>query len=1035
MFEKLLKFFIENTRVNYTLFFLITIAGIYSYIKMPKEIFPSFELDIVTVNGGYAGTSIDILDKIAVREIENEVKNLDGIKDMTTVISPGSFTTVIELRKGEDKYEFADEVKDAVTNAKKNFPSDMTEPSVNVAKTGRDLVRISISSDEVPLSNLKEKADNLKDKITTIPNISDVTIYGDSDKYISVKLIDKKIESLALSKEAVYNSFASLSYIYPIGKIEDSANKHYYISTNNGNKTADELMKTKISVGNKLIYLQDIAQIEKKYKEATTLARLNGKQSITLAVKQTEEGNALEISKQLTKLVNSVNDKDLTTLYYVSDDNSKRIRDRLNIVISNILFGIILLTLMLILLVNFRMSAIIAIGIPTSFIIAAVYMYVFGYSINMISLVGVLIALGIVVDDAIVVSESIQRYVEEGMEVKEAAFRGAKEMVEPVTIASLTTIFSFIPALMISGTMGEFIKLIPIAVSALVVASLIESFIFLPIHAAHTLKKDAKSLSWKRVDDFYMRIITKLMHYKKTFITIFIIVVPLLTVLGVKSSKFQMFPKFDANNVKIAIKADKNTKVEETEAVLKIVEQDLLKRKDELYIKDIVSIVGFRRDSAGNSERYPYVASITLELHETVPMNFVDKFITPYLSFYDAPEERIREEKSTVTSKKLREFLKKNNYKERYNLVDISVVERRAGPVKSDLKIGLISNDNQLIISSVQKIKSELENMEGVKSTIDNAHLGISEIKLKVNSYGESLGVTEQYLGQVLSNMFLTKKKGTALDNENLLDISIESIDKDSFESLKEFNFPLKNGTYVSLKDIAEFREIEAFEKITKNKGEKTFYVFANVDPKVVTAGEAIDKLESVLDEVRESGVKITFEGAKKKNKELKNDMVAASILAMILILISLLYMFNSFKETFAVMSVIPFSILGVIIGHFVMGINLTMPSVIGALGLAGVVINDGIIMMTYLKRATSITELLNLASKRLRPIVLTTVTTIIGLSTLIFFPTGQAVIFQPLAISLGFGLAWGTILNLIYLPSLYAIFSKKKLHDTDTQY
>ncbi|MCV6608695.1 MAG: efflux RND transporter permease subunit, partial [Campylobacterales bacterium] len=902
-------------------------------------------------------------------------------------------------------------------------------------KTGRDLVRISISSDKLSLSDLKIKAEALKDKITTVKNISDVTIYGDSDRYISIKLQDRKIESLGLSKESVYNSFAAISYIYPIGKIEDSSKKHFYVSTNNGNKTAQELMEMKISVGDKLIYLKDIASIEKKYKDSTTLARLNGDKSISLAVKQTEEGNALEVAKDVGKIVQQVNQQDPSVKYYVSDDNSKKIRNRLNTVISNILFGIILLTLLLVVLVNYRMSAIIAIGIPTSFIIASIYMYLFDYSINMISLEGVLIALGIVVDDAIVVGENIQRYIDKGMEVKKAALKGAKEMVEPVTIASLTTIFSFLPALMISGTLGEFVKLIPIAVSALVIASLIESFIFLPIHAAHTLKKDTKSLSWEKLDNLYMKLITKLMHYKKTFITTFIILVPLLTVVGIQTSKFQMFPKFDATNVKISLKANKNTKVEETEEILKNIEQDLLKIKEELYIRDIISTVGYRQDSAGNRENYSYVASITLELYDTVPMNVVEKYITPYLSFYDSTKEEIRKEKSIVTSKKLRKFLQEKNYKKQFNLVDISVVERRAGPVKSDLKIGLISNNDEKILLALNSLKAKLESMDGIKSVLDNAHLGISEIKLSVNSYGESLGVTEQYLGQVLSNMFLTKKKGTALDDRDLLDITIESIDKDKIETLQNFNFPLQNGTYVSLKDIVEFKTVEAFEKITKNKGEKTFYVFANVDPQVLTAGEALDKLENTLNKIRQSGVKISFEGAKKKNQELASDMIAAALLAFTLILISLLYLFNSFKETFAVISVIPFSILGVIIGHKIMGLNMMMPSVIGALGLAGVVINDGIIMMTYLKRAVSIPELLELASRRLRPIILTTVTTLIGLTTLIFFPSGEAVIFQPIAISLGFGLAWGTVLNLLYLPSLYAIFSRKKLHDTDTKY
>lgn len=224
-----------------------------------------------------------------------------------------------------------------------------------------------------------------------------------------------------------------------------------------------------------------------------------------------------------------------------------------------------------------------------------------------------------------------------------------------------------------------------------------------------------------------------------------------------------------------------------------------------------------------------------------------------------------------------------------------------------------------------------------------------------------------------------------------------------------------------------DFEIVKSFERVSKDFGEKTFYIYANVDTKLLTASEAIDKIQTTLDEVKKDGIKIKLLGEKKKNDELKRDMLSATAIALLLIALSMLYLFNSFRDTFIVMSVIPFSFLGVLIGHFVMDINLTMPSVIGALGLAGVVINDGIIMMTYLKTVKNREELYKEATKRLRPIFLTTITTLIGLSTLMFWPAGEAAIFQPLAISLGFGLAWGTILNLLYVPSFFAVLHKNR--------
>jgi len=275
--------------------------------------------------------------------------------------------------------------------------------------------------------------------------------------------------------------------------------------------------------------------------------------------------------------------------------------------------------------------------------------------------------------------------------------------------------------------------------------------------------------------------------------------------------------------------------------------------------------------------------------------------------------------------------------------------------------------------------------------------------------------------------MYLGRKKATALDDVNMLDIKIKREKIDSFKDFENLEIPIGDGTFVLLKDIATLKIVKSFEKITKDSGEINFYVFANVDSKIITATEVLSAIKPILDDVKKSGIKIQIKGESEKKKELARDMITASVFAIVLIMISMLYLFNSFKDTFILMSVIPFSFLGVLLGHMIMGLNLSMPSLIGGLGLAGVVINDGIIMMDFIQRGKNIEDIYRLASKRFRTIILTSVTTLIGLSSLIFFPTGQAAIFQPMAIALGFGLAWGTILTLLYLPVLYSFANRMK--------
>ena len=1024
--KSIIKFFLDNPKMNYTLFILILFLGVYSYMHTPKEIFPTFDLDKIKISGSYSGTSIDIMDKIAVKGIEDRVKGLEGIDDMTSAITPGSFVIILDVLKGTNKYNLADKVKDAVADAKQNFPNDMNDPKVVVLNTTKALLTLSISSDKKTLSQLKDIADDVKTKILGVKDISDVTIYGDSDMYYSISINDKKLDALGINKNLFLTALSGISYIYPVGKIEGE-NKHFYISTYNGAKTAQEMKNSIITVGGKSLYLGDVAIVQKRYEDSNTLSTINTKQSLNLAITQVEDGNALVATKNIEKLIKPLEKRYKNIEFTINNDNSSKIKDRLNIVISNIFLGIILVTLLLALLINPKIALIVGLGIPTSFIMAAIYFHLFGYTINMISLIGVLLALGVLVDDAIVVSESIQQYLEKGFSPKEAALRGSSEVAKPVIMASVTTLFSFIPMLMISGTMGEFIKLIPIAVSSLLVASLIESFIFLPLHAAHTLNNKTKVLSWDKPNQAYSFIIHKLMNFRKTFLFAFLILVPILIVLGIKSSRFQMFPKFDATTMQISLKADINTPIEETYKKVNIIADALYKNKKRFSIKTISTIAGHRINAASSSENYPYVADISIELDKLKPQDFANKYITPNLSLYYDKKGRTREKTSQDIAKEIKSFLKQQKFVKKLNLQELFIVERRAGPVKTDVKIGVISNDTVKTQYAIKTIESALSKLKGIKTLSDNAHEGIDEIKIKINKYGQELGLNEKMVGSLLSDFFLEKKISTALDENNLLDIKVKSTGKDDIKRLKSMKIPISNGDKVRLSDVADFTINKSFERVSKDFGERTFYIYANVNPSILTANEAIDKIQNTLSKVEKSGVKLKLLGEKKKNADLKNDMMSASFMAVLLIILSLLYLFNSFRDTFIIASVMPFSFLGVIIGHQIMGLNLSMPSIIGALGLAGVVINDGILMVTYLQKTKNLDEFFDEASKRLRPIFLTSITTLIGLSTLIFFPTGQAVIFQPLAVSLGFGLGWGTILNLIYVPTLYAVLHRKK--------
>ena len=1019
MFEKFLKFFIDNYKINYTLFLLLFAVGIFSYTQIPKEISPTIEPNSLTIRGSYSGASVDSLNKMAVQEIEDEVKTIVGVETVTSVISPGRFTIILELEKGTDKTIAISDTEDALALIRENLPSDMDEPVIRGVAHSRSIMHVSILSDEVPRAELKALSKKFKSKLLSIKDVSDITIFGDSDLFYEVLIDEKKVNAYNLSLDETLRMFSELSYIFPLGKI-DNIKEQYYISTHNDKKFADELENTIVNINDQQIVLKDIAKIEKRYEDSSTLASMNGNNSITLAVSQNPNGDAVTIAEDINKLISEMSIDGVD--FSVRMDKSTIIKDRLNIVISNILLGVILITLLTAILINIRIAFIIALGIPTSFVIGAIYFYFTGYSINVNSLIGVLIAIGIIVDDAIVVSENIQQYIEKGYSAKEAAYLGAKEVAKPVTIASLTTLFSFIPLLMLSGRLGEIIQLIPIAFSALVVASLIESFIFLPIHASHTLSANSRTLSWEKANILYSKALKQLVKYQKSFLLTFLIIVPVLIFYGVKSSKFQMFKSFDASSINITFKAQPTTTLEESLEIVQTLEKNILENRDRFSVKHVSSTAGYRRSATGSAEMYPYVGYISIELHKMKESNFVDKFITPYLSFYYDSADRIRERSSQEISKDLRVWLKEQAYKKKFELSNLMVVENKMGHTKADIRIGVISNDYQKAIKAIRAIEDGFSKVEGIKYFGDNVKVGPDEIKLKLNSYGEELGITEKYLGNYISGLYLSRKVGTIFDGSELLDIKVKSFNiENDLESFKRLEIPIKNNTLVKLKDICEFEKVESLERLVKDNGETNFYVFANVNPSIVTATEVLEQISPIIDELNTvKGIKLKFKGEREQKRTMQTEMVLASVLAVILIFISILYLFNSFRETIIVMSVIPFSLLGVYIGHFIMGLNISLPSLIGALGLAGVIVNDGIIMMSTLKNATSKDEILILAKRRLRPILLTSITTIIGLSSLIFLATAQAVTFQPLAVTIGFGLLWGTILNLFYLPTMY---------------
>lgn len=1018
---KFLEYFIQNKRLNYALLFFLAYLGVNAYINIPKEMFPTVELDKISIRGQYAGTSAANMNMMAVRDIEDEISNINGIDKTESTITPGVFVIILTLNENSNKIDLLNKVKDSIASTAQYLPSDMVLPTAVLLDKNRPLIKLSVSSDVLTRGELTVIASDVKSKLAKIKNISEISIHGDSDEEVSIKINTEGVLAYGINPTSVINAISNLSYIYPIGDIEQKGN-FAFVSTVNGKANAQEYRDSILEVDSKFVRLGDIAQVDIEYPQTSTLSSFNNKTTLTLVISKGESGNSMDLSKELQTYVEKLgaNYKGVDFDFY--QDSSKPIEARLNTVISNLMFGLILVFLSMYILINLRLAFIVALGIPFSFTIGLLFIYYMGYSINIVSLLGALIVIGIVVDDAIVVGENIQRHIDEGMDNYNAAIAGVQEMLLPVTLATLTTAAAFMPIFLMSGEIALFLILVPIVVVMILLGSLIESFFFLPLHAAEILTTSKQIVNWIPIQNFYSRVLVFHIKYKKTFVVTFLVLIPILTVITAKSMNFQFFPNFDGNNLYISGKLNINTPIEETFEIAKEIEAELMNHQKEFSLKSTSSTSGYRRSLSGETEMSNNVFYITMELFDREEESFINRYINPVLNFsfdFNNPE-KIRQKRTFELSPRANEIVAK--YKEKYNMIELGVTEDKPGLIKSDIQVNLFGSNDAVLEKAIKLLETEIAKIEGVKNFSDNIRYGKMEYKIKVNEYGEQLGLSEASVAKLLSKYFLEARQSNTFNTEGVMEIKTSELHKDSIRALYQFNIPLPDGRYVKLTDIAEIIKIRDYEMINKLNGNIVKTVFANVDKRVITPEEVLTKLQTTLDEIASQGISVDLLGEKEKNKQLKGDMKKSVLLALMLIFLTLLLIFSKIKYVLMVMSVIPLSILGALLGHKLLGMPLTMPSIIGILGLAGVVINDGIIMLDFLHGTHNSKEFFKRARLRLRPILITSITTFLGLFTLIFYATGQAVILQPIAISIGFGLIWGTVLNLIYLPTLYAL-------------
>ena len=1044
MIRSLITFAVDKPIINHILMVFMLLLSVFAYHNIPKEIFPPSSLDQINITGGYIGTSADILDKMAVKNIEDDLKSISEVENIDTVIQNGFFSIKADIKLGSDNLLVLGEVKDVIANIKRDLPSDMDEPIAKITIHDFPLLLIAISGD-VEKKRLLDIAEALKSKLSAYKNLSGIMIRGDADNEVVIKIDNEKLLAYELPKEGVYRAISGLSSIFPIGTIEQKGN-HLYISTQNGEKSVKALESTLITVAGKRVRLGAIAEIHFGLSESSEISHFNAVQNISINVNKTKEGNAIALSKEIKNLLKEVQKEYDDVVVEVYTDTSVWIKNRLNLVSSNILFGLILVFLALLLSVNYKIALVVGIGIPASFMITLISADLIGYSLNMLTLLGALIALGMLVDEAIVVAENIYRHMEMGKTPRDAAIDGSVEMFPAVLTATLTTVFAFLPLLILSGEMGMFMKVLPVMISILLVSSLFEAFYFLPLHSKELFSmKDTKiehnrSDFWVKLDVKYEKLLQVLLKRKKRSLFLLVTFILLSTAGMLSITKFKLFPEFDSTQIYLSGKIDVNSKLEDTEKYVTQLENRLLEHyksqgdgKGE--VSSITSIVGLLFNSDQTFETGNNLFHIFINLHEKAPENFFDIYLNPIFSLEYDGTDMIREKKAQEIAKDtqdnvIEKFRKMRDTNGEKVFSEINIFVPQTGIVGHDIEIGLNVLDEKKQLYAITELKKELSTIEGVFDITDNAKDGVEELKLRVNEYGQMLGFSEAYITSVLKGSFLTAEYGKMFDDKGLIRVRIEDPAKDNDLNIKSVKLTTLDGkSVVRLDEVCDFVYKKSYVKIFKENSDRVRTVIARVESKTILATEVMQKLKPLLEKFEQDGINVIIKGEEKENAQMKKEMTEAAMIALFLIFISLVWMFNSLILPLIIISTIPLTVVGALVGTYLMGINLTMPGMMGMIGLAGVVVNDGLIMLTFIKNSKNQSEMMEKAGHRLRPILLTSITTVLGLSSMIFFASGQALIIQPMAISLGFGIAWATVLNLYYVPLMYSVIYKIKEH------
>ncbi len=1000
---------------------LMMFSGMVAVGQLNTQFFPTFELDIVSVRVEWRGATAEDVAESLTTPIEDAVRDVDGLREMTSTSADGVSSISLEFAEGTGITEALEDVKDRISGVR-NLPPDAEQPTITRVTRYDPIARVVLSGD-VPAATLHAWARAFEDDLLQ-RGVANVEIAGLAEQEMAVEVTLDRLLDQGITLQQLGGAIAAESLNLPAGDAGDDDIARQLRSLQQRRALA-EFEDLEVGVGGgRAVRLAEIAEVEQRGRDGSVSLRFGASPAVELLLQRAEQEDALEAARILDEWLDEVK----PTLpegieLNVYDAFWELIAERIMLLVTNGLGGLLLVIGILLLFLTSRVAFWVTLGIPASFLAALTVLWFMGGSINMMSLFALIMTLGIIVDDAIVVGERGYARYREGEAPGAAAAGGAREMLAPVLASSLTTVAAFIPLMAVGGVIGNVLFDIPLVVICVIIASLVEAFIVLPGHLRRSFEhshrnpkpsplRDRISGAFDRFRDGpYRRAVTAAVGAR--WVTVAAAVGLLIASVGLLAGgrlDFNFFPEPEGTMIYANVGFAAGTPKERVDQMLRQMEAALDETEAVLgggLVHARVARIGETHAADPRDiSRGDYFGSLTVELV--------------------SPEEREVRNADLIAEWRSR-------IREAPGLERLVIRERGAGPPGADVHVRITGvEDPEVLRRAADEVRTALRRYSGVFAIDDDLPYGMEQWVYRLTPEGRALGLTTDEVGQQLRDAFAGRIAQIFYQRRDEVEVRLRLPEeaRRHLASVSDFQVRLPGGGFVPLENVVELEARRGFEALRHYNGQLAVSVTADVDARIANAGRVRSNLEAeVLPEIRSRyGVQTAFGGRAEDQAETMADMRRGLILALVLIYLTLAAVFASYGWPLLVMSIIPFGLVGAFFGHWVMGLNLTILSLFGLFGLTGITVNNAIILAIFYKqiraRGVAVAEALIEAScQRLRPVILTSLTTIGGLLPLLTETSVQAQFLIPMAAAIAFGLAGTTLIVLFLMPALLSIY------------